>query len=88
MSWPNAGSLFVLQDVMAWIIENNEDYQLHHCQTLAANAFRANTDDKKTNKGPSVEEALELVAKMFHDPTTRTNISSNEESTNARIERV
>lgn len=46
----------------AWIIENHERYRLNHFLKLTAHAYRGNDD----TEGASLEEALDLVAKMFH----------------------
>jgi hypothetical protein len=55
-------TLFCLQDVMSWIIENHESYRLNHFLKLTAHAFRGND-----NGEASVEEALVMVKKIFDD---------------------
>ena len=47
---------------MTWIIQNHERYRMNHLLNLAAHAYRGNEHEE----GASVEEALEMVKKMFH----------------------
>ncbi|CAB9511403.1 Coiled-coil domain containing 132 [Seminavis robusta] len=60
------------KDVMAWIIENHEHYSLNHCLSLVTNAYRGSENGGKD--GASMEEAVELVKKMFEDePRDKTD---------------
>lgn len=51
------------EDVIEWIRHNYENYQLNHCLSLAANAFR--TESGEENNGIPVEVALEAVKNIY-----------------------
>ena len=58
---------------MAWIIENHEKYDLNHCLSLVVSAFRGNAEGTSGKDGASVEEAIDLVKKMFQVEPAQSN---------------